>query len=304
MNKVLYFGGGDFVRNKKSFAVIGGDLRQVRMANELVKEGYAVKVFGFNENIDFSEDITIGNDLIDTVKDVDIIVLPLPCSVDNESLNTPLFDGKIYLNDLFKILTKNQILVGGKISRKIHNLAEVYNIYMIDYFEREELTVSNAIPTAEGAIQIAMEELPITLHGSKCLVLGFGRIGKVIAKMLFAIGADVTVEARKYEDLAWIKTYGYKGVHLSKLEEVIGQFDVIFNTIPKMILNSDILSQIQKECLVIDLASKPGGVDFEMARDLGIKTIWALSLPGKVAPNTAGDIIKETILNIIDELGV
>ena len=292
------------MRTKKSFAVLGGDLRQVRIANELVKEGYGVKVFGFNKNIDFHNEITVANDLLDAVKDMDIIVLPLPCSIDNESLNTPLFDEKIYLNDIFKILTKNQILVGGRISKKIHNLADVYNIYVVDYFEREELTVYNAIPTAEGAIQIAMEELPITLHGSKCLVLGFGRIGKVLSKMLFALGADVTVEARKYEDLAWIKTYGYKAVHLSELKNVIGQFDVIFNTVPSVILNSDILSQIQKDCLVIDLASKPGGVDFEMARDLGIKTIWALSLPGKVAPNTAGDIIKETILNIIDELGV
>jgi dipicolinate synthase subunit A len=134
--------------------------------------------------------------------------------------------------------------------------------------------------------------------------LGFGRIGKILARMLLGIGANVTVEARKYQDLAWIKSYGYNGVHLNQLEKVIGNYDVIFNTIPSVILDTEILSKIKKDCLVIDLASKPGGVDFEMARDMGLKVIWALSLPGKVAPNTAGNIIKDTIFNIIDELGV
>ena len=300
----MKIGGGVFVKNKKKFAVIGGDLRQVRMANELAKAGHHVNIFGFNQDIDFISSVNFVHKIEEAIREMDIIVLPLPCSIDNEYVNTPFFHENIYLKDLFRMLTKNQILVGGKISKEIHNLAEAYNIYVVYYFEREELQVLNAIPTAEGAIQIAMEEMPVSLHNSKCLVLGFGRIGKILSKMLVGIGADVVVEARKYEDLAWIKGYGYQGIHLNQLKDVIGEFDIIFNTIPKKVLNMDLLSQIKKECLVIDLASKPGGVDFEMARDLGIKTIWALSLPGKVAPNTAGDIIKDTILNIIDELGV
>ncbi|MBZ4646377.1 MAG: dipicolinate synthase subunit [Petroclostridium sp.] len=291
------------MKNGKSFAIIGGDLRQIKMANGLAKDGYGVKIFGFSD-IEFHKDIIQANNIQEAVSGVDVIVAPLPCSLDNETVNAPFYNERIYFNDLFKQMLRNQLFVGGKISEKINNLAKVYNIYVIDYFEREELTVLNAIPTAEGAIQIAMEELPITLHNSNCLVLGFGRIGKILSKMLVGIGANVTVEARKYEDLAWIKSYGYTGVHLNKLGEIIGNYDVIFNTIPSVILNTEILSKIKKDCLVIDLASKPGGVDFDMARDMGIKTIWALSLPGKVAPDTAGDIIKDTIFNIIDELGV
>jgi len=193
-------------------------------------------------------------------------------------------------------------IIGGDL-RNV-KLAEAYNVYAIDILEREEMAVLNAIPTAEGAIQIAMEELPITLNGSKVLVLGYGRLGKTLSKMLGGIGADVFVEARKYSDIAWIKAYGHKPVNINDLSSVISSMDLIYNTIPHKILDSEMLEQVGKECLVIDLASKPGGVDFERAKVLGIKVIWALSLPGKVAPVTAANYMKETIYNIIEELGV
>lgn len=291
------------MKSKRSFAVIGGDLRQVKVAEGLADDGYEVKVFGF-QDIEFSDKVIISDDMKSAIENVKAVVIPLPGSLDNETINAPFYNQKIYLNDMFQQMSKNQILLGGRLSEKINNLSRVYSIYCVDYFEREELTVLNAIPTAEGAIQLAMEELPITLHNSKCLILGFGRIGKTLAKMLHGIGANVTVEARKCADLAWIKSYGYEGVHLNMLPEVIHCYDVIFNTVPSVIMDKEVLSRVKKDCLVIDLASKPGGVDFDMAKDLGIKTIWALSLPGKVAPNTAGEIIKDTIINIMSELGV
>ncbi len=164
--------------------------------------------------------------------------------------------------------------------------------------------MDNAIPTAEGAIQIAMEEMPITLHNSNALVLGYGRIGKTLAKMLQGIGANVYVEARKYADVAWIRSYGYKAVSLSELTQTVKDMNVIFNTIPFVVLDNDILKMLNPECLIIDLASKPGGVDFDKAKEIGLKAIWALSLPGKVAPVTAAEFIKDTVFNIIEELGV
>ena len=164
--------------------------------------------------------------------------------------------------------------------------------------------IKNAVPTAEGAIEIAMCETAITLNDSKCLVIGYGRIGKVLAKLLQSLGSDVYVSARKYSDLAWIDVNGYKSVHNDNLKSVANNFDVIFNTAPALILDEDILKTISSDCVVIDLASKPGGVDFEKARDLGLKVIWALSLPGKCAPLSSGKIIKETILNILHEEGV
>ena len=146
--------------------------------------------------------------------------------------------------------------------------------------------------------------MPITLHDCKALILGFGRIGKILAKMLQGLGVKVFVEARKYSDIAWIKSYGYKPVYINELGDYLGKMDVIFNTIPHIVLDANMLGKLKNDCLIIDLASKPGGVDFERAKGMGIKVIWALSLPGKVAPITAAKFIKETIYNILEELGV
>lgn len=135
-------------------------------------------------------------------------------------------------------------------------------------------------------------------------MLGYGRIGKILARMLYGIGAGVWVEARKYADLAMIEGHGYEPLPIDLLKNNIDKFDVIFNTIPSLILDEAMLRSVRNDALIIDLASKPGGVDFNAARLMGIRVIWALSLPGKISPVTSGIIIKDTIMNIINELEV
>ncbi len=251
----------------RSFAVIGGDLRQVRLADMLADEGYSVKVYGFNNNVDF-QNALVSNSLAEAMEDADIVVLPLPMTFDGDHINTPLFDGKIDVNSLLQALGKNQLLLAGMIDQKTMKLIEIYNVYAIDYFQREELTVLNAVPTAEGAIEITMRELPTTLHGSRCLILGFGRVSKVLAKMLAGIGAEVTVAARRHDALAWADVYGYKGAQTDDLSLYISEFDVIFNTVPSKILTRDILENVHKDALILDLASKPGGVDFILDKEI------------------------------------
>lgn len=134
--------------------------------------------------------------------------------------------------------------------------------------------------------------------------MGYGRIGKILSRMLHGLGANVWVEARKYADLAMIEGHGYEPLSLGELKNVIGEFDIIFNTVPSLILDEALLKRVHPDTLIIDLASKPGGVDFESAKLMGIKVIWALSLPGKISPVTSGIIIKDTIMNIINELEV
>ena len=149
-----------------------------------------------------------------------------------------------------------------------------------------------------------MEETQRTIHGTKTLIMGFGRVGKVLSKMLHGIGSEVYCEARKNEDIAWIKAYGYTPVHLNDLNENLNKFDIIINTIPFQILDKERLGLLKDDVVIIDLASNPGGVDRRAAREKGVKVIWALSLPGKVAPVTSGIIIKETISNMISEMEV
>lgn len=289
--------------NREKFAVIGGDKRQLHLANILAQEGFSVNTYGIDSE-ELGKKVVKAASISGAIDNVDVVIGPLPCSNDGETVNCMYFNDKIYIKDIFKAMNKNQLFFAGFISEKVKQTAHAFNVFTIDYLEREELAVLNCIPTAEGAIQIAMEETPITIHDSNCLILGFGRIGKVLSKMLYGIGANVFVEARNHSDLAWIKSYGYNPIHLDELAEHLGKFDVIFNTIPSIILNMSLLEKVKKDCLIIDLASKPGGVDFEAAKQLGIKTNWALSLPGKVAPYTAANIIKSTIFNIINELGV
>ncbi len=161
---------------------------------------------------------------------------------------------------------------------------------------------SDAVPTAEGAIAIAVDRLPFTLYGSECIVTGFGRIAKVLVRLLTAFGAHVTVSVRKQSDLAWAKIYGADAVKISGLPKAAKNADVIFNTVPAVLFDKRTLQVLKKDCLVIDLASKPGGVDFDAAKELSLNTVWALSLPGKSAPVSAGAIIKDTIGNILSEL--
>ncbi len=282
-------------------AVLGGDDRSIKLGSLLQEDGHDINLFGFdkleNNLLKISENLDLA------IRGTEIIIGPLPCSRDNLFLETPLYSEKIKMEEIFKNMVPNQIFIAGKISKEVSNIANSYNIINIDYLKREEMAVLNSIPTAEGAIQVAMENTEITLHGSNVMILGFGRIGKVLAKMLQGLGANVYVEARSYADLAWISSYGYMTVHLNDIKDYLHEMDVVFNTIPFMILNEEMLLKLKKECLVVDLASNPGGVDFEKSKELGVKTVWALALPGKVAPMTAAEIMKNTIYNIIGELG-
>ena len=172
---------------------------------------------------------------------------------------------------------------------------------VFDYFKDEVVTIKNTIPTAEGAIATAIYETEITLFGSQCLVLGYGKVAKTLAGYLGCFGSKVTVAARKERDRALAKICMFETIDICELEEKIENFDIIINTIPAKIINSDILLKIKDDALIIDLASKPGGVDFKEAEKLGKKVIWALGLPAKVAPKTAARYIFEYIKGIIEE---
>lgn len=280
-------------------AIIGGDLRAVYLGKLLNDDGHEVKYFGFdNKYIDNTKD-----DLEEIIDRSQIVIGPLLCSNDNIYLSTPLYSENIELKKVFDLMNKKQIFIAGKITEPIIEYTSLKEIESVDLLKREELTILNAIPTAEGAIQLAMEKMPKTLHASNVLVMGFGRIGKILSKMLWGIGANVYVSARKIYDLAYIKSYGYNPILMEKLIDNISGMDIIFNTVPSLVLDKNVLEKVNKSSIIIDLASKPGGVDFKEADKLDIKTYHALALPGKSAPLTAAHYIKQSIYNILLERG-
>ena len=162
--------------------------------------------------------------------------------------------------------------------------------------------VTNAVPTAEGAVQVAMEELPITLHNARVLILGFGRVGKLAAHRMGVLGAKVTVAARDYEDLAWASAYGYEAAKLETLSYELGGMDLVVNTIPAQVLDARRLSFLNPEAFILDLASSPGGVDREAALALGLRVLQAPGLPGRTAPVTAAAAIRDAVYHILWEL--
>jgi len=283
------------------FSIVGGDLRNVELAKQLYKDGNNIKLFGF-DNTGFDSGLSQSKTIAEAVSGSDFIIGPLPYSNDEQTLNAPFCSTRIYICDLLDNLSKHQIFISGKIGAESINVLKQKGIKYFDLLEREEMAVLNAIPTAEGAVQIAMEETPYTLHSANVLIAGYGRIGKILSKMLQGIGSNVYIAARKYEDIAWIKSYGYIPIFINDLYKHIGDMDIIFNTIPYPVFNAELLKLVKKDVLIIDLASKPGGFDLEYVKKTGLKTIWALSLPGKVAPISAASYIKQTIYNILHEL--
>ncbi len=289
----------------KVISIIGGDLRIVKLIEILIRDDFKVYSYG-NENAEElteSENFVRCKSIKELVDNASIIMGPMPLSIDKKSLSAPFSEEKIDIDALIEEMkNKNKTFIAGQILDDVAEKLQKGNIKYIDLLKREELTVLNTISTAEGTIQLAMEETQRTIHGSKILVMGFGRVGKVLAKMLSGIGADVSCEARKDSDIAWIKAYGYTPVHLSELENKLGEYDIIINTIPFLILDENRLNYIKKDCTIIDLSSNPGGVDRKAAREKNLKAIWALSLPGKVAPLTSAQFMQETLYHILKEM--
>ena len=288
---------------EKAIAVVGGDLRIIKLVEMLIADGYTVYTYGleYSEELLKLDGVEMCPTLNDALKDTKAVVGPIPLSSDRKHLSMPFSNVKLTIEDFISELN-GKTLIAGNITEPIRAILDEKTIIYIDLLKREEFSVLNTISTAEGTIQIAMEETQKTVHGRNVLIMGFGRIGKVLAKMLTGIGAKVYCEARKNEDIAWIKAYGYEPIHLNDLDENLSKFDIIINTIPFQILDENRLDMLKRDVVIIDLASNPGGVDRKAAKEKNVKLIWALSLPGKVAPVTSAEFIKETLYHALKEM--
>ena len=286
------------MKHRLNVWVIGGDQRQVHLAALLRREGHTVHTYALEQAVEDCEAEP------SEVRLADCVILPLPVTGNGSLLNAPLSDRPHPLASILDYLRPGQVICAGKADANIATLASRRGLVLHDYFARSELAEANAVPTVEGAIQIAMEELPITLHGSRVLVIGCGRLGKLLAHRLRALGAKVSLSARSCADLAWVEAHDFCPEHTGELEGWLCSYDLVVNTVPARVLGLERLAELKEDCLVIDLASKPGGVDFEAARQLNVKVIHALSLPGRVAPVTAARAVWATICNILREEGL
>lgn len=291
----------------KKLAVLGGDRRQVVMARMLSDYGYTVKVWGLGKCEPDIGDAEICAGWESAVSDCDAVILPLPASADGVRVHCPLHDRDVLLR-MTTLLDGigGKRLYGGRLSEPIRNIAEQKGVLWVDYYDSEILQLKNALPTAEAAISIAMQELPVTLSSTSVAVFGYGRIGSLLAEKLQALGADVTVYARRAEQLEQAALRRHRIGRLrcydggTRPDTLPNGCRLILNTVPHRILERDELEKIPQNCVLIDLASAPGGFDHGAAQSLGLRCLWATALPGKCLPESAGIILAETLRDLIE----
>ena len=292
---------------KRGLAILGGDSRQIAMARHLSCLGYPVFVWGLGACKEQIGEAQICDTWEIAVKWDDVVILPLPASADGVRIHCPLHDQE----RLLRVATLldgigERLLLGGRFTEPIRSIADQLGVRWIDYFDSEVLQLKNAVPTAEGAIALAMHELPVTIDGVEAAVIGYGRIGELLGEKLRALGARVTVFARRAEQLTRAETHHHLVERLvcnqgSFFPKSLSPYRVVFNTVPQRIITKEILQTVRRDCVLIDLASAPGGIDFSAAREMGLCTVWGTALPGKVAPESAGEILAQSINVILEE---
>lgn len=270
---------------KEKIVFAGGDKRQLYAARKLQQDGYEVYLSGFDKlpNLDVP--------MLADFYQADIIVFPVTGVREN---TVPALNSDKELKIDFEKLSGKTVIMGKK--NTLGNV--ICKVY--DLLAREDFSEANALPTAEGAVMVAMENFEGTIANSNILVIGYGRIGKALSRILRALDAEVTVATHSDEKVGRIISDGNKYIKTSDLDSLSG-FDIVYNTADALVIDKNILVNSDSSTLIIDLASLPGGIDFNAAKNLGIKTIHALGLPGKYSPKAAGEIISDTVLNIIKE---
>ncbi|MBO5323204.1 MAG: hypothetical protein J6A88_03780 [Oscillospiraceae bacterium] len=213
-------------------------------------------------------------------------------SVTHLLLSVPSFNktgnllggGSLY--DVLDRLPKTVTIIGGNLPKE-----QLEDYRIIDLLQDDRYLAENAAITADCAVSVARQKMNVVWRGCPVLILGWGRIGKCLAQLLRDMGADVTVAARKPSDIAILQGLSYGAEDIYKLHHGLLRYQVIFNTVPQPILCAGQTVHCRKDCLLIELASKPG---IE-----GQNILNAAGLPGKYAPKSSGRLIASSVIRLI-----
>lgn len=253
------------------FCVAGQDARQQAATKALRRAGY--EVVGGKE-----------------AARADCILLPVPAD-----------DADPALAALIRSARPGTTLMAGQIGPALRRAAGEAGLVTVNCYQSPELACLNAVPTAEGCLELLLRLRTRTIWESRFLVLGYGRIGRAVARRLRLLGGRVTVAARAADQRASARSADCRAVPLTALERVLPSFDAVINTIPAPVLGRRELLCLPKGALILDLASRPGGTDFAAARELGLHAELALGLPARCAPETAGELTAHAVLELLRE---
>ncbi len=296
--------------DNKKFCIVGGDMRQLYLAEFLIDRGFSVSICGIDKSRVSGISLKRARGAIhpaeSAIPNSAVLVLPIPISRDGFHISTPLAGSRVNyeINDILDMADKSTVIVGGYVSDYMRSHIEERKMRIFDYNDSDSFQILNSISTAEGALEIAMRELSVTIRGTKAAVLGYGRCGRTLASLLRAVGADVCVCARSESALAWAKTEGCVTCNLADFHKIAGEYPVVFNTVPHPVIGAEILSSLMPEALIIDIASLPGGIDPSSDIPDSVTVIFTGGLPGRTSPKSAGEIVGQSILDKLKAEGV
>jgi dipicolinate synthase subunit A len=283
-------------RNNYDFAIIGGDMRQVYMMNDLINRNYSVITYGLPDLIlDFA--CIKAKTLTEAISSSLNIILPIPVSKDGVNIISGQSYPDLTIEGLCNQLTSNHKLYGGCLTNIIKNHCNANGIFYNDLMEKEEIVLFNTIATAEGALAEAISNSTINLQKSNCVIIGFGKCARTLAEKLKNLCGHLDIAARSSLALSAANAASYGTVNLSQLNDSINKYDFIFNTVPAMVLPKELLINTKLDVTIIDIASNPGGVDCCSAKELNRNAKLCLGLPGKYAPKSSAICLTNYILS-------
>lgn len=283
-------------------AVIGGDARQLEIIRKLTELDARISLIGF-EQLDhaFTGAVKEKLDEVD-LSNIDAIILPVAGTDIKGQVETIFSNEKVVIMEEILAKTPEHCTIYSGISNSfLDGIVKQTGRKLIQLFSRDDVAIYNSIPTVEGTIMMAIQHTDFTIHSSNVTILGLGRCGMSIARAFHALGAKVKVGARKSEHLARITEMGLDPFQLNNIEKEVMGTDILINTIPQLIVSAEVIAKLPPHTLIIDIASKPGGTDFRYAEKRGIKALLAPSLPGIVAPKTAGQILADVLTQLLQE---
>lgn len=249
------------------FAVLGGDRRQEYLRDYLLDAGWTLS----------------------PADKAEVVIFPMP-ALDKEG---NIRGTELRPEDIAEELAPDALVLGGRMASCAHLFSRCE-----DYALWETLARGNAALTAEGAIQLAMEQMPAAMAHSRFLVVGAGRIGTVLAQKLQALGADVTLTARRQEDFVRLETLGIVWDVTREYQKGL-DYDCVINTVPSPVFTEKQIADTPKHCLFLELASAPYGICQENCEDTGRQFLLGQGLPGRCCPKTAGELIAQGILTFL-----
>ena len=278
------------------FSIIGGDDRLAYMANNLSDMNFSITTYKTTTKIN-DQKINQANSIKDAVTSSKNIICPIPLTRDGKSIINKLENCNLSINELQNSLNSNQNFLAGCIPKEFIKFASENNIFVYDYMQNNNFSIYNSIATAEAAIAEAILNNQINMHSSNCLVLGFGKCGKVIAHKLKNLCKKVAVCARNENDRAFANAYGYESFDLSELKTNIQIFQYVFNTIPIMVLNKEIISNMSKDSSILDITSV--GTDIAACQENSINAKISLAIPGKFKAKSSARALTNITLKIL-----